>query len=170
MINDKKSRKEAALTKKKAIESLRFQTHWGLKQLGENEGSLLHRMADVEVEHIVELGLEQDILSIKRFLDDIKYALHISPVPDSGDFTRSIVTLALGIGSISDISKMKLPTPWIDQIKKKILAVVFPKKNRHEIISWAKNNGYNTSTYLGQPIVKFQQIYILIKRNKNEEN
>lgn len=36
-------------------------------------------------------------------------------------------------------------------------------------VEWAKMNGYNTSTYLGQPIVKFTKLYIRIERRDGSQ-
>ena len=49
----KKNQKKAELqAKKSAVETLRFQTHWGLKQLGQQDGNLFHKLVDVEVNFI----------------------------------------------------------------------------------------------------------------------
>ncbi len=170
MAKKKHSKKDAGFIKKQTLEALQFQTHWGLKQIGEDESSLLHKLADEEIEFIRELNIESDILDIKKFIENIKRVFNITPIADSGDFTRSIVTLALGIGRISDMRKIDVPVSWSDQIQKKILAIVFDEEHRNEIVIWAKDNGYNTSTYLGQPIVKFQQLFIKIERMKNDDN
>jgi hypothetical protein len=70
----------------------------------------------------------------------------------------------LGIAKIADINKFGIPTSWDELIKKKILSIYYPDEIRNQVVEYAKEKNYNTSTYLGQPIVKFNQLYIKISR------
>ena len=49
-------------------------------------------------------------------------------------------------------------------MKKKLLKIYYPEEVRNKIFEWAKTNGYNTSTYLGQPMVKYAKLFILLDR------
>ena len=40
----------------------------------------------------------------------------------------------------------------------------YTKDDIKDVVEYAKEKNYNTSTYLGQPIVKFNQLYIKINR------
>ena len=115
---------------------------------------------------ISELNLTQDILAIKSLVDGVKQNLQIEPTPESGDFTHSVVALALGIASISHLNNISLPESWREQIEKKLLTIYYPEKQRNKVVDWAKANGYSTSSYLGRPIVKFKQLYLIIERTK----
>ena len=159
MAYKKNPKKKDALSIKRAVESLRFQIDWGLKLLGAEKGDLFHQLAKVEVDFISELNLTQDILAIKSLVDGVKQNLQIEPTPESGDFTHSVVALALGIASISHLSNISLP-------EKKLLTIYYPEKLRNKVVDWAKANGYSTSSYLGRPIVKFKQLYLIIERTK----
>lgn len=159
-------RKKNALSIKRAVESLCFQIDWGLKLLGAEKGDLFHQLAKVEVDFISELNLTQDILAIKSLVDGVKQNLQIEPTPESGDFTHSVVALALGIASISHLNNISLPESWREQIEKKLLTIYYPEKQRNKVVDWAKANGYSTSSYLGRPIVKFKQLYLIIERTK----
>ena len=166
MAYKKNPKKKDALSIKRAVESLCFQIDWGLKLLGAEKGDLFHQLAKVEVDFISELNLTQDILAIKSLVDGVKQNLQIEPTPESGDFTHSIVALALGIASISHLNNISLPESWRDQIEKKLLTIYYPEKLRNKIVDWAKANGYSTSNYLGRPIVKFNQLYLIIERTR----
>lgn len=65
MAKKKNQKKAESHAKKSAVETLRFQTHWGLKQLGQQDGNLFHELVDAEVNFIAELDLAQDLLAIK---------------------------------------------------------------------------------------------------------
>ena len=56
------TKKKIRIANKNAVVSLRFQTHYGLKVKGYEEGDLFQQLADIEVDFISELGLTQDIL------------------------------------------------------------------------------------------------------------
>ena len=75
MAKKKNQKKREALSKKSAVETLRFQTHWGLKQLGQAEGSTFHQLVEAEIDLIAELELAQDLLVLKSFVDDVKKSL-----------------------------------------------------------------------------------------------
>ena len=84
---------------------------------------------------------------------------------EKGDFCTSIVAIALGISKIPVLDDMKMPiVNWPDQINKKILTLYYPEESRNAVAEWAKANDYNTTTYLGRPVVKFKQLFIIIER------
>ena len=166
MKKDKKQKRKEIRCKKGAVESLRFQMYWGLKQLGIKDGEILYQQADAELESILALDLAQELLSIKVFIDTVKQIFSVEPVANKGDFIRSIVAIALGIAKLETLGGFETPSLWNDLIRQKMLAVYYPDEVRNSIIAWAKQNTYNTSTYLGHPIVKFNQIYLVIKRAK----
>lgn len=164
MTKKKNQNRKQQIANKNAVESLRFQTHYGLKVKGYEEGDLFQQLADIEVDFISELGLTQDILDIKKMIDGVRANLHEEPTPMIGDFCTSICAIALKIASIPELDKMQLPVSWQEQVDKKILTIFYPDETRNAVVEWAKMNGYNTSTYLGQPIVKFTKLYIRIER------
>lgn len=116
------------------------------------------------MDYIIKLDLQEELLSIKSFVDDVKTGLGVEPIPELGDFYHSLVAISLGIAKIADINKFCVPTAWHDLIKKKILSIYYPDEIRNQVVEYAKNKNYNTSTYLGQPIVKFNHLFIKIDR------
>lgn len=169
MTKKKNQNRKQQIANKNAVESLRFQTHYGLKVKGYEEGDLFQQLADIEVDFISELGLTQDILDIKKMIDGVRTNLHEDPTPMIGDFCTSICAIALKIASIPELDKMQLPVSWQEQVDKKILTIFYPDEKRNAVVEWAKTNGYNTSTYLGQPIVKFTKLYIRIERRDGSQ-
>lgn len=169
MTKKKNQNRKQQIANKNAVESLRFQTHYGLKVKGYEEGDLFQQLADIEVDFISELGLTQDILDIKKMIDGVRANLHEEPTPMIGDFCTSICAIALKIASIPELDKMQLPVSWQEQVDKKILTIFYPDEKRNAVVEWAKMNGYNTSTYLGKPIVKFTKLYIRIERRDGSQ-
>ena len=103
--------------------------------------------------------------SIKDLVDGIRKEFQVEPCVELGDFCNSLVTIALGIGRLGSIKDMGLPADWNELIRKKLLKIYYPDEVRNKIFEWAKASGYNTSTYLGQPIVKFSKLFILLERD-----
>lgn len=167
MTKKRKQNRKNELSEKKAVESIRFQTHFGLKQIGHKDADMFHRLADAEINVIAELDLTDDILRIKNLVEGVKRALNVEPTWEKGDFCTSIVSIALGISKIPVLDDMQMPVVnWPDQINKKLLTLYYPEESRNAVAEWAKANDYNTSTYLGRPVVKFKQLFIIIERTR----
>lgn len=167
MAKKRKQNRKNELSKKGAVESMRFQTHIGLKQIGCKDTDMFHWLADVEINVIAELDLTDDILGIKNLVEGVRRELNVEPTPEKGDFCTSIVAIALGISQIPVLDDMKMPVVnWPDQINKKILTLYYPEESRNAVAEWAKANDYNTTTYLGRPVVKFKQLFIIIERTR----
>ena len=167
MAKKRKQNRKNELSKKRAVESIRFQTHIGLKQIGRKDTDMFHWLADAEINVIAELDLTDDILGIKNFVESVRRELNVEPTPEKGDFCTSIVAIALGISKIPVLDDTKMPVVnWQDQINKKILTLYYPEESRNAVAEWAKANDYNTTTYLGRPVVKFKQLFIIIKRTR----
>ena len=165
MAKKKNQKKAEAQAKKSAVESLRFQAHWGLKQRG-CEDDMFHKHIDAEVDIIAELELAQDMLAMKALVDDVKQAFGVTPTPEKGDLTKSPTAVALGIAYVEDMNIMGNPLSWTEMKEQKLVKIYYPEEYRNQIIDWAKANDYNTSTYLGRPIVKFCKLYISIDRTR----
>lgn len=163
-MKKKNQKRNDALKEKSAVESLTFQTNWGLKNLYGESGEKYCELAKVEVGDITKLGLVQDILSIKGLVDGVRAAFDVEPCAELGDLCISIVTIALGIGRREVVENIGQPAAWNELMKKKLLKIYYPEEVRNKVFEWAKKNGYNTSTYLGQPMVKFDKLFILLER------
>ena len=164
-MKKKNQKQNDALKLRSAIETLNFQTNWGLKKLSGENGEKYCKLAKVEVDYLTELGLVQDILSIKVMVDGIRATFQVEPCVELGDFCNNLVTIALGIGRVEDLHNMGLPSDWKELMQKKLLKIYYPEEVRNKIFEWARTNGYNTSTYLGRPIVKFNKLFILLERD-----
>ena len=166
MAKKKDQNRKQVIATKNAVESLKFQTHFGLKMMGRANDDIFQQLAETELNFIGELNLTQDILDLKTFVEGIKKDLGVIPTPEKGDFCTSITAIALGIASITDLDNMKMPISWQEQIAKKILTIYYPKDYRNPVVDWANAHNYNTSTYLGCPIIKYKKIYVTIKSTR----
>lgn len=166
MANKKDKMRKDALKKKGMIETLNFQARWGFKKLYGEPSQLWSTLMDKELDLVVELDLQEDLLSIKGLVDDVRLALGAEPVEERGDFHNTLVGLSLGIGRIQDINSMGVPATWHELLDKKLLSIYYTDDIRNEAAEHAKARGYNTSTYLGQPIVKFKHLHLKLDRSR----
>ena len=102
---------------------------------------------------------KKDALSIKRAVESlcfqIDWGLKLLGA-EKGDLFHQLAKVEVDF----------IPESWREQIEKKLLTIYYPEKQRNKVVDWAKANGYSTSSYLGRPIVKFKQLYLIIERTK----
>lgn len=163
MAKSKDKKRKENLSKKEAVAALKFQTEWGFKQLVCNNGGILQMQMENELALIGQLDLCKDLLAIKTFVDAVQRRLQVQPVPDIGDFTKSLVAIALGISRVKVLTDDMTFLSWSELVQKKILSIYYMESIRNSVVEWAKQNGYHTSTYLGIPIVKFDRIFLLVR-------
>lgn len=168
-MKNKHQKKQSNTVKQKAmIDSLIFQTNWGLKKIYNSPTDSVISMANAELNSIIELKLFEDLLTVKKFVDDVKSVFYIEPVTERGDFCNSCVAFALGIGGMNVITELNMPADWKRLAEKKILSIYYPNDVRNSIVDYAKQNGYNVSTYLGKPIIKLNKVFLLLERVRQE--
>ena len=166
MKNKHQKKQNDTVEQKAMIDSLIFQTNWGIKKLYKAPSDFILTLVKVELDYIIELNLFEDLLRLKIFIENVKSILGIEPVAEYGDFYRSLVALALGIGKVNDIEKVGTPITWHELLEKKILSIYYPTDVCNSIVDYAKHNGYNVSTYLGKPVIKLSKIFVLLDRTK----
>ena len=164
MKNKHLQKRSNAVKQKVMIESFIFLTNWGLKRLYTTPSNSVVTMTRTELDCIMDLNLFEDLLMIKKFVDDVKSTFDIEPAAERGDFCRSPVAIALGIGKVDDITKIRTPIAWHELLAKKLLSIYYPTDMRNSIVDYAKQNGYNVSTYLGKPMIKFSHLFLLLER------
>ena len=166
-MKNKHQKKQSNTVKQKAmIDSLIFQTNWGIKKIYNSPTDSVISMANAELNSIIELKLFEDLLTVKKFVDDVKSAFSIEPVAERGDFCNSLVAHALGIAHKNETTELSTPADWLKLAEKKILSIYYTNDIRNTIVDYAKQNGYNISTYLGKPIIKLSKIFVLLDRIK----
>ena len=160
----KKDKKRKAVIEMKAkMESLRFQTLWGAAQkVGEIVPAVESRI-DEELRLFSNLQLAADLIDLKNAIDRIKNELGHDNEPTVGLLAGSMVAYCLGLepenpmlfDKTPDLSDLKLPLQ---------LAVSYDNNIRNSVAEWLKANGYDMSTFLGQPVLKLTNSRVVIRR------
>lgn len=166
MKNRHHQKRNDTIKQKALIESLIFQTNWGIKRIYGSPEDSITEIIKTELDCIVELNLVEDLLIIKKFVDDVKSTFNTEPVAERGDFCNSLVALALGIGRTNIITELNAPADWQGLAEKKILSIYYTSDVRNKIVDYTKQNGYNVSTYLGKPMIKLSKLFVLLDRTK----
>lgn len=167
MTRKKNHREVVTWGAKRVVKALRFQAHRGLRQLGQDEDSMFHKLVDVEINIIARMELAQDLLIIRSFVERVKRQFSVAPISGKGDFTKSPTAVALGIAPINDINSMELPLiTWREMKKQKFLSVYYQAEHFDKIVDWVKASGFDMSTYSGCPVVKFRKLYITLVKHQ----
>ena len=117
MINKKDKKRKDILKERSTIEALKLQTRGGYEKQFGVSSSLNSALLDTELNYVIELGLHEDLLSIKNFVEDVKNYLGVEPIVELGDFYYSLVAISLGIAKIADINRLGMPTAWHELMK-----------------------------------------------------
>ena len=128
---------------------------------------ILRRKKQIRVIFVItELGTWKSEALYFKMLAHPRFepVIMVLPTPENGDFCTSVTAIALHIASIPSLDRMAMPVTWRELIDKKILTMYYPEDACNAVVDWTKANGYNTSTYLGRPIVKLSKIYVIIER------
>jgi len=160
---NKEIKRKEAIGKKNAIQSIEFLTSFGLKQMGAEDS--IYTSAKAELKEVIQLEIYNDILDIKKLTDSVRQHLNAKVCSKKGELNDSYVCLALGISCFDDSHIRSFPSKtWEERLKQKVLTIYYPDDVRNKVVALAKENGFNTSIYLGQPIIKFSKIFLLLKR------
>ena len=155
--------RQETLVRKSAKQSLEFLTSFGLKQMDAED--TFRESADVELKEIIELDLYRDLLEIHKLIDSIRIHFNENAIEGKGDLCNSCVCIALGISRVNDVHSIIIDhNRWGKLLEQKFVSIYYPNEIRNSIVAWAGENGYITSTHLGQPIIKFSKLFLSIKR------
>lgn len=156
--------RKAELAERTRNESLRFQTEWGMKQLSwEPTGDIRGRIDD-ELRILQNLGLAENLLTLKEIVTGVSSDLGARPEPFEGNLAGSLVAYLLGISTGNPLEKQLLlpvteyAVPWQVSVK-------YDNEIRNEVVDWIRTHGYKeVKTRLGQPILKMDKMVVEIRR------
>ena len=103
MAKKKNQKKAEAQAKKSAVETLRFQAHWGLKRLS-HEDDMFNLLVDAEVDFIAELELAHDMLAIKSGIYMKSSSVSIAVISSESETMRASNSSLLSLLSLNNSS------------------------------------------------------------------
>ena len=159
----KDQRRKAAIAAKSKAESLKFQALWGARQkMGEVPAEVENRINE-EIMVLNNMGLAEDILTLKNALDSLRRDLNIVSEPSKGILAGSVVAYCLDLEPTNPLETGSLLNPS-DFLPPLQLTISFDNEVRNQAVDWLKQHGFTVTTLLGQPMLKLPNIRVSIRR------
>ncbi len=159
----KKQKRKLQLRQKTINESLTFQTKFGAKQKLENLSAKTEARLTEEILIFQNMGIAEDLLTLKNIIDDLKIELGLLAEPSEGILAGSYTAYSLGLEPTNPIETGNNLNPLNLNLPLDI-TISFDNEIRNQAVDWMKAQGYEVTTYLGQPLLKLKQTRVLIRR------
>ena len=161
---ERTKRCKAELAKRTKDESLQFQVEWGIHSLGLELTDEMRTRIDDELRLLLNLGLVDNLLTLKDIVDGARQDLEAVPEPFKGNLAGSIVAYCLGITTGNPLEKDLLKT--VDEYALPLqLTLYYDNAVRNRVVDWIKAHGYQeVKTRLSQPILKMDKMVVEFKR------
>ena len=163
MANDKKRKQQ--LTERAQRESLEFQSDWGAKKRGIVLDERWKKVRDSEISYFEQQGIIDALYHLTQAIDGIRRELGAEPEPTKGIMAGSITAFLLGIDPKNpmECSDTINPDDFLNKLPLQ-LTLHYDGEVRNKVADWLKDNGYEMSTYMGQPMIKLTNARVVIKR------
>ena len=162
MSKNKDQKRKAQLATRAKNESFRFQVEYMRKQKGIDIAGMKQELA-VELDAICQNGLTDALLDLVKIVEGIRKELGYEQEADKCSLNGSLVPFILGITATSPDSTTYVPDIFTAQQPLQV-TIAFDNEIRNHAVNWMKVNGYEISSYLGQPLLKLKNVRIVIKR------
>lgn len=162
---NKVQKRKQQLQKRAQDESLAFQTLFGAKQrIGALSSEIEERIKE-EILIFQNLGLAEDLLTLKKLIEGVKKELGYQSEPSKGILAGSYVAYSLGLEPSNPMSTGKDIEPKDFQVALPLaLTISYDNEIRNEVVSWMKGQGCEFTTYMSQPMLKLKNTRVIIRR------
>lgn len=160
---NKEQKRKQQLKQRTLNESLEFQTLFGArKKLGVIPADIMVRL---EEEMLVFSNMEvaEDLLALKSIIDELNLKFGFIAEPSKGTLAGSYVAYFLGIEPTNPAESGAELNP-LDFTPPLFLTISYDNAVRNQAVEWMKAQGYEVTTYLGQPMLRMKHTRVLIKR------
>lgn len=162
MGKNKDQKRKAQLAARAKNESFRFQVEYTRKQKGINILGMEQKLA-AELDAICQNGLTDALLDLARMIEGIRKELGFEQEVDKCSLNGSLVPFILGITTTQPDSTTYVPDLFTAQMPLQA-TIAYDNEIRNQAVDWMKANGYEISSYLGQPLLKLKNVRVVIKR------
>jgi hypothetical protein len=162
MSKNKDQKRKVQLATRAKNESFRFQVEYMRKQRDIDIAGMEQELA-VELDAICHNGLTDALLDLAKIVEGIRKELGFEQEADKCSLNGSLVPFILGITATQPNSTTYNPDIFKAQHPLQV-TIAFDNEIRNQAVNWMKVNGYEISSYLGQPLLKLNNVRILIKR------
>ena len=162
MSKNKDQKRKAQLATRAKNESFRSQVEYMRKQKG-IEIMGMEQDLITELDAICQNGLTDALLDLAKIVEGIRKELGYEQEADKCSLNGSIVPFILGITATSPDSTAYVPDIFTAQLPLQV-TIAYDNEIRNQAVNWMKANGYEISSYLGQPLLKLKNVRIVIRR------
>ena len=155
MSKNKDQKRKAQLAVRAKNESFRFQVEYTKKQKGIDIIGMEQNLT-AELDAICQNSLTDALL-------DIRKELGFEQEVDKCSLNGSLVPFILGITTTQPDCATYIPDLFAAQQPLQV-TIAYDNEIRNQAVNWMKANGYEISSYLGQPLLKLKNVRIVIKR------
>ena len=162
MSKNKDQKRKAQLAIRTNNESFRFQVEYMRKQKGINIMGM-EQVLTMELDAICQNGLTDALIDLVNILEGIRKELGFEQEADKCSLNGSLVPYILGITSTQPDSATNVSGIFTEQQPLQV-TIAFDNEIRNQAVKWIEANGYEISSYLGQPLLKLKNVRIVIRR------
>lgn len=162
MSKNKDQKRKAQLATRAKNESFRFQVEFTRKQKGINIMGMEQNLA-TELDAICQNSLTDALLDLAKMVEEMRKELGFEQEADKCSLNGSLVPFILGITATQPDSATYVPDIFTEHLPLQV-TIAYDNEIRNQAINWMKANGYEISSYLGQPLLKLKNVRIVIRR------
>ena len=162
MSKNKDQKRKAQLATRAKNESFRFQVEFTRKQKC-IEIMGMEQNLTTELDDICQNNLTDALLDLAKIVEGVRKELGFEQEADKCSLNGSLVPFILGITTVQPDSTTYVPGLFTAQHPLQV-TIAFDNEIRNQAVKWMEANGYEISSYLGQPLLKLKNARIVIRR------
>ena len=162
MSKNKDQKRKAQLAVRAKNESFRFQVEFTRKQKGIDIIGMEQNLT-AELDAICQNGLTDALLDLAKMVEEMRKVLGFEQEADKCSLNGSLVPFILGITATQPDSATYVPDIFTEHQPLQV-TIAFDNEIRNQAVKWMEANGYEISSYLGQPLLKLKNVRIVIRR------
>ena len=162
MSKNKDQKRKAQLAARAKNESFRFQVEFTRKQKCIDIMGMEQNLT-TELDAICQNDLTDALLDLAKIVEGVRKELGFEQEADKCSLNGSLVPFILGITTVQPDSTTYVPGLFTAQHPLQV-TIAFDNEIRNQAVKWMETNGYEISSYLGQPLLKLKNARIVIRR------
>ena len=123
----------------------------------------LEQNLTTELDAICQNDLTDALLDLAKIVEGVRKEQGFEQEADKCSLNGSLVPFILGITTVQPDSTTYVPGLFTAQQPLQV-TIAFDNEIRNQAVKWMESNGYEISSYLGQPLIKLKNARIVIRR------
>lgn len=162
MSKNKDQKRKVQLATRAKNKSFRFQVEFTRKQKCIDIMGMEQNLT-TELDAICQNNLTDALLDLAKIVEGVRKELGFEQEADKCSLNGSLVPFILGITTVQPDSTTYVPGLFTAQHPLQV-TIAFDNEIRNQAVKWMEANGYEISSYLGQPLLKLKNARIVIRR------